>query len=909
MEEISKIKTREQTEDILDFQYLKQKCIEEIQKLSGSVWTDYNFHDPGVTIVEILAFALTDLGYRTRFPVKELIASSEQHQDTLFDPADILSTSCVSLRDYHKLLLDIEGVKDVIVFPAPDYPEFSGIYYVNLEVFPEFKGKKAIRKIKDQMRRVLAENRSLCEDFEKIDNIQHELVSFEIDLDVNDDQEIADINLQIYEQLIDYLSPTVRFLGLDDLEEMGIKANKVYEGPLLNSGFILDSEFERLESRNTVSASDIIHFILEIRGVEMIKKLRILDEKGDVFKWFFHIEEGKAFKIDYSKTKIRFFKVGKQVPFEKDIRKDLRKIEDRSDTKSLYKRLRYHRENGEYRNPGQYRSIQYDFPMVYGLGDKGLRPMQNASVVAKSKQLKAYLLLFEQILANYLAQLEYLGDLFSLEPIDRTYSSQALTQVPGAEMMYRNFITGLIEKNIDIQDKKLVKSLWKGNLEQYREEIRLELNQIIEDDETFKRRRNRVLDHLLSRLAFDYAEYRYDFLSDDDIQQNLIDHKRYILSNFVELSRDRNLAAKNIRSKDKSEISISGLENRIKTFLKLDGSSLDFPFSYFDESFAIEEKREDSGTVEDLQLEFNEVDVKELDNLLFAHGMESHNYAIASEAPFKVSLLAGGKELAFIDREFDSYDSAQLAVNRLIRHLQELSGKCEAIFVLERILFRPHPRMEYFNFSIIGQNGKTAFIHDGYLDLRARERSLASIRSSGQDAANYDFVKESGEYRILLKYEGSDTPLKSHQFYSTKEMVDEEIENYVALFREIDNQDGKRKEHLRLFTKHYDLFNINENPYSFIATILIPNWPTKFHNAPFRSHLENKIREETPAHIYPDIKWVGVNTLVEVNRWCEEYQRLFEQVEEGQDSGIDDLLKDLESISEKLFAFFLRYES
>ena len=38
-------------------------------ELSGRVWTDHNLHDPGITTLEILCYALTDLAYRTGFSV------------------------------------------------------------------------------------------------------------------------------------------------------------------------------------------------------------------------------------------------------------------------------------------------------------------------------------------------------------------------------------------------------------------------------------------------------------------------------------------------------------------------------------------------------------------------------------------------------------------------------------------------------------------------------------------------------------------------------------------------------------------------------------------------------------------------------------------------------------------------
>ena len=62
------------TENDLDFQFLKKKGIEYIEKLGSMLWSDYNEHDPGITILEVLSYALTDLGNRINLPVEVILA-------------------------------------------------------------------------------------------------------------------------------------------------------------------------------------------------------------------------------------------------------------------------------------------------------------------------------------------------------------------------------------------------------------------------------------------------------------------------------------------------------------------------------------------------------------------------------------------------------------------------------------------------------------------------------------------------------------------------------------------------------------------------------------------------------------------------------------------------------------------
>jgi hypothetical protein len=87
----------------LDWQQLRTAGIEHIENLGSDIWTDYNLHDPGITILEVLCYALTDLGYRTNFDIKDILARSPEDKnlapktifgkpldDNFFTAADVL---------------------------------------------------------------------------------------------------------------------------------------------------------------------------------------------------------------------------------------------------------------------------------------------------------------------------------------------------------------------------------------------------------------------------------------------------------------------------------------------------------------------------------------------------------------------------------------------------------------------------------------------------------------------------------------------------------------------------------------------------------------------------------------------------------------------------------------------------
>ena len=92
-----------------------------MQELSSRIWTDYNVHDPGITTLELLAYALTELSYRASFPVKDLLASESDNaaemQKQFFTARRILLNRPLTLLDYRKLMIDLAGMKNAWVQP------------------------------------------------------------------------------------------------------------------------------------------------------------------------------------------------------------------------------------------------------------------------------------------------------------------------------------------------------------------------------------------------------------------------------------------------------------------------------------------------------------------------------------------------------------------------------------------------------------------------------------------------------------------------------------------------------------------------------------------------------------------------------------------------------------------------
>ena len=95
----------------MNYRLLRREGMRHLERLGSAIWTDFNSHDPGVTMLEVLCYALTDLGYRTQLPEVDLFTPSGNRK-AFFTAAELLPNAPVTALDFRKILIDIEGVKN-----------------------------------------------------------------------------------------------------------------------------------------------------------------------------------------------------------------------------------------------------------------------------------------------------------------------------------------------------------------------------------------------------------------------------------------------------------------------------------------------------------------------------------------------------------------------------------------------------------------------------------------------------------------------------------------------------------------------------------------------------------------------------------------------------------------------------
>ena len=614
--------------EVVDYATFREKGIALLQKLSGREWTDHNTHDPGITLLEQLCYALTDLSYRINFPIPDLMAEGlGANLPAHFRPAGMLSSGPVTLLDWRKVLLDTEGVHNAWIYLLDTASEQydSQVYYDPVEealrmslpivnrdseqsIAPiEIRGLYRVAfipepgqnpaNVKNKLRSRLLERRNLCEDFHLIEALASQAVQVKAVVEVGAVSDPAHLLASIYFVIQAYLSPSIRFYTLQERLEAGYSLEGLLEGPVLDHGFLDDQELEDFQMRRSVRISDLIRLIMEIEGVAAIHQLRISlpgstqvasTEEGEA--WELILPDGKAPVLIVPGPSaalapgegVALSKKG--LPVHVSWATTLEKLDQLKRAEN--ERAKPQRQEtgqlafrpGRQRQAALHQSIQHQFPEIYGVGEVGLPWPASPQRVAQARQFKAYLALFDQLLANAFAQLEGAGKLFSLKAgaSEKVYFSQSMrNEIPGFESLIRWEAFGLTARDPKFKQAIVYQERIQEWTESVVNEERVpEWTEEKDKDivkENLWERRNRLLNHLLARFGEQLDEH------DASLKKQLFAHKETLLNNYPQLSRERGKAfnyTKPIASAGPDEpitgplrSNVSGLERRLALLL------------------------------------------------------------------------------------------------------------------------------------------------------------------------------------------------------------------------------------------------------------------------------------------------------------------------------------------------------
>ncbi len=444
---------------ILDYDHLFREGMRQLERMSDGSWTDFNSHDPGITILETLCYALTDVGYRIFHAVPDLLADGgADAQANLFSAAEVLSGRAVTIADLRRVAIDVQGVKNAWVEPV-DLPSvrlrfddgakelsvdgapltatapsesaeavvLRGLYRVLIEKsdLEDIDGPALRRAVA----RRLHAHRNLCEDFDEIRVLDTQPIAVYASIEIGELENTEQLLVDIYERIASYISPAIPFLTLNDLLARGVAIDEAFDGPALDRGFVDAAALNTARRRRALYVSDLVREITGISGVRAVRRLRLGKAGlGGGEPWTLTLDDPNTTpKFSPDDSRIELFKGPLALSMDAATRARVAAaFGDRLRSARLFKPLvRDQRDvpvpSGTSREVATHIPLEAEFPLAYGIGRGALPPSTPPARLAAANQLRGYLAFFDQILANTLAQLAHVGDLLSFDA-DATHS-------------------------------------------------------------------------------------------------------------------------------------------------------------------------------------------------------------------------------------------------------------------------------------------------------------------------------------------------------------------------------------------------------------------------------------------------------------------------------------------------------
>lgn len=526
----------------LDYARLRREGIQHLEGLIGHLWTDFNTHDPGITILEQLCYALTDLGYRAAHPIPDLLASGGgDPYGSLFRAPEILTTRPVTLLDLRKLVIDVVGVKNAWIEPVAE-PR-PALYFdadrgeLGFRADPPYTTQVSVRgllrvlietsdlvdrpipEVRQDVVRRLAASRPLCADFAEIRVLASQPVRVHAEIEIGLVDDAERVLVAIYLALAEHISPTVPFRTLGEALAAGQRSDEIFDGPALEHGFLDSAALARMGRRDELHASDLIREIAGIPGVVAVRSIALSVSGSAREPWVLELDPDRAPRLDLDASEIVLVRGRLTAALEPgrvrgEVAARLRAAGARGALAPADRDFVW--PAGRDRSVARYRSIQHDLPALYGVGAAGLPASAPARRRAQAKQLNAYLLIFDQLLATSFAQLAGAGALLSFGGADpRTY----FTQLVDGEGLGLDAVRG------DDAAAHLAR------LE--------ELAARADAAGSASSRKNRFLNHLLARFAEQLADYSMVRADAGGGGERLVPDKQAFLQRYPRISAAR----------------------------------------------------------------------------------------------------------------------------------------------------------------------------------------------------------------------------------------------------------------------------------------------------------------------------------------------------------------------------------
>lgn len=861
----------------LNYKELLDEGIELIQKFSGNQWSDYNYHDPGITFLEQICYALTDLGYKSNFPIEDILLAYTDKFDlennNLLIPAEkIFPSSALTPFDYRKIIIDQEDtVKNAWVNPIKDNVlGISGIYDVLIQLKDNLS-KDQIQVSLKNIENILMENRSLATDFNPITVLKKDVISLSADISINSFVLGESILADIYHKIESKLNKELKFYEYDELLQEG-DFEAVFSGPIQKNKFIKDHELQR--KTNEIYQYDIKEIIQSIEGVISVNNLIVYKNGIKMYNDIIPFDHDCYPSLDKDyygsiDNKLSFHRNDSSYEIDSTILTQLYDSIALNDKNTYFKRYKPKKiiDKGRFsqKNIEHYFTIQNELPSIYGLKEFEITSKSTPERKSQVNQLKAYLLLIEQVMANYLSQLVNVRNLFSVEVEDSPLQTY-FNQIPDT--------IGDVSSVIGTDNDSFLEFL----------------NTISESDKKLIRRKNQIIDHLLSRFGETYDTSLitkldtsiFDDLSEYEVQLKSLKSKLNYSKEIVRLGRNR-IKGFNYKLKHDQDQNISGLKQRLCIILNIENhvikSSLDPMIEtseinkiktewkpqtikiYDGPSISVLASENVDATAEEANFYCEDYDtLKSL--FLYAHKRKS--YRIIKTATDYSLLYNSPKHTAPVKVfQSESIKKSEKALLKVLEKFITINNDCESFFILENILLRPTSET---NYQLLISSSDDQVILKSYFSTEFNQ--LRDLRDDiwvillEEQNFSIEKISDSNKFGIVV-YDLFNQPiLRSEKNYNSKAIAKREKTKIIDYFVSKNESKTEVTTFSEISIANSQLNKFPEDfKYSNHINFVFPDWPVRFQNNEFKNLINETIQDYIPAHLSYDIFYLDFQSI------------------------------------------------
>lgn len=454
-------------------------------------------------------------------------------------------------------------------------------------------------------------SRNLCEDFVRFKAARVEEIAVNGVFAIEEGADVEAVLADLFFQLDRFISPPIKFSTFEQMEKIPGEDDpkrpfdEIFDGPLLHHGFIEDREIKKSDNVTAIYMSDLINIIMDVEGIAWVNNFSLssfidLEAMKTGEKNYLELSDPKLYKPKFTieKSNVTVIKGTRKFHgiYDVDIMRVYVLIEEKKHTEKENQnpeKLREEKYAGLPQTPEgtkldlmDYKSIQNEFPLVYGIGDHGLPKNASEKRKAQARQLKGYLFIIEQLLGNFLSQLSHTRALFSYREdvpnIRRTYFWKMLYEIPHLKEFISAYEEGKLAIPETMPDSTPSKLATHGTQHDptpssapYPRYER-KLKSIIENSKTFFERKGIFLDHLMARFGENLNEFQAllrKFVEDEckeqdplrygNINPNLffIDRKIYYLQALPQLASNRSRAFNYCRKNEDGSLDIWDTDN------------------------------------------------------------------------------------------------------------------------------------------------------------------------------------------------------------------------------------------------------------------------------------------------------------------------------------------------------------